>query len=130
MSCGYCYGGKSMTRDSCSEVSIDKEKDVYRIFYADGYRCGLTNPIRFCPMCGERFPEVDHDSLESIKADMTLGACAYAKKRGIGRGVRASDEQANCSCCEWANVDKACGWLMRDDLADRLGKLLDEEEER
>lgn len=131
MSCEYCTRDKNMMRDSWSDVSIGKDDDVYRIYYSDGYRGGATEPIRFCPMCGERFPGVvGHDSLESIKADMTLGACAYAKKRGIGHGVRASDEQANCSCCEWANVDNGCGWLMRNDLADRLGKLLDEEDGR
>lgn len=130
MSCDYCRGNKNMMRDSCSDVSIGKDDDVYRIYYSDGYRGGATEPIRFCPMCGERFPEVWHDSLELIKADMTLGACAYAKRRGIGHGVSASDEQANCSCCEWANGDKVCGWLMRDDLADRLGKLINEETER
>lgn len=131
MSCDYCTSGKNMMRESCSDVNVGKVDDVYRIYYSDGYRGGSTEPIRFCPMCGERFPEVvGHDSLESIKADMTLGACVYAKKRGIGHGVRASDEQANCSCCEWANVDNGCGWLMRNDLADRLGKLLDEEDGR
>ena len=131
MSCDYCTSGKSMMRDSWSDVSIGKDDDVYRIYYSDGYRGGATEPIRFCPMCGERFPEVAaHDSLELIKADMTLGACAYAKKRGIGHGVSASDEQANCSCCEWANVDNGCGWLMRNDLADRLGELINEETER
>lgn len=132
MSCDYCTRDKNMMRDSCSDVSVGKVDDVYRIYYSDGYRGGATEPIRFCPMCGERFPEVavTHDSLERIKADMTLGACAYAKKRGIGHGVSASDEQASCSCCEWANVDNGCGWLMRNDLADRLGKLLDEEDER
>ena len=119
-----------MMPDSCSDVSVGKVDGVYRIYYADGYRGGATEPIRFCPMCGERFPEVGHDSLESIKRDMTLGACAYAKKRGIGHGISASDEQANCSCCEWANGDKGCGWLMRDDLADRLGELINEETER
>lgn len=130
MSCDYCCGGKSMMRDSCSDVSIGKDDDVYRIYYSDGYRGGATNPIRFCPMCGERFPEVAHDSLESIKQDMTLGACAYAKKRGIGHGVNAGDGQDACTNCEWANVDNGCGWLMRNDLADRLGKLLDEEDGR
>lgn len=119
-----------MMRDSCSDVSIGKDDDVYRIYYSDGYRGGATNPIRFCPMCGERFPEVAHDSLESIKQDMTLGACAYAKKRGIGHGVNAGDGQDACTNCEWANVDNGCGWLMRNDLADRLGKLLDEEDGR
>ena len=130
MSCDYCTSGKSMMRDSCSDVSIGKVDDVYYICYSDGYRAGATNPIRFCPMCGERFPEVVRDSLESIKQDLTLDACRYAKKRGIGHGVNASDEQAACTNCEWANTDDVCSWLMRNDLADRLGKLLDEEDER
>lgn len=130
MSCDYCCAEKNMMRDSCSDVSVGEVDGVYCIYYADGYRSGATNPIRFCPMCGERFPEVDHDSLESIKQDMTLGACAYAKKRGIGHGFHASDGQAACTNCEWANGDNGCGWLMRNDLADRLGKLLDEKDKR
>lgn len=130
MSCDYCTSDKNMMRDSCSDVSIGKADDVYRIYYSDGYRWGATEPIRFCPMCGERFPEVVQDSLESIKEDMALGACEYAKKRGIGHGVNASDKQAACASCEWGNVDNGCGWLMRNDLANRLGKLLDEEDKR
>lgn len=130
MSCEYCTSDKNMMRDSCSDVSLGKDDDVYRIYYSDGYRCGATEPIRFCPMCGERFPEVVQDSLESIKEDMALGACEYAKKRGIGHGVNASDKQAACASCEWGNVDNGCGWLMRNDLANRLGKLLDEEDKR
>ena len=130
MSCEYCTSDKNMMRDSCSDVSLGKDDDVYRIYYSDGYRWGATEPIRFCPMCGERFPEVVQDSLESIKEDMALGACEYAKKRGIGHGVNASDEQAACASCEWGNVDNGCGWLMRNDLADRLGKLLDEKDKR
>lgn len=130
MSCDYCTSDKNMMRDSCSDVSIGKVDDVYRIYYSDGYRWGATEPIRFCPMCGERFPEVVQDSLESIKEDMALGACEYAKKRGIGHGVNASDKQAACASCEWGNVDNGCGWLMRNDLANRLGKLLDEEDKR
>lgn len=130
MSCEYCTSDKNMMRDSCSDVSLGKNDDVYRIYYSDGYRLGATEPIRFCPMCGERFPEVVQDSLESIKEDMALGACEYAKKRGIGHGVNASDKQAACSSCEWGNVDNGCGWLMRNDLANRLGKLLDEEDKR
>lgn len=130
MSCEYCTSDKNMMRDSCSDVSLGKNDDVYRIYYSDGYRWGATEPIRFCPMCGERFPEVVQDSLESIKEDMALGACEYAKKRGIGHGVNASDKQAACASCEWGNVDNGCGWLMRSDLADRLGKLFDEEDKR
>lgn len=130
MSCEYCTSDKNMMRDSCSDVSLGKDDDVYRIYYSDGYRWGATEPIRFCPMCGERFPEVVQDSLESIKEDMALGACEYAKKRGIGHGVNASDKQAVCASCEWGNVDNGCGWLMRNDLANRLGKLLDEEDKR
>ncbi len=130
MSCEYCTRDKNMMRDSCSDVSLGKDDDVYRIYYSDGYRWGATEPIRFCPMCGERFPEVVQDSLESIKEDMALGACEYAKKRGIGHGVNASDKQAACASCEWGNVDNGCGWLMRNDLANRLGKLLDEEDKR
>ena len=130
MSCEYCTSDKNMMRDSCSDVSLGKDDDVYRIYYSDGYRWGATEPIRFCPMCGERFPEVVQDSLESIKEDMALGACEYAKKRGIGHGVNASDKQAACASCEWGNVDNGCDWLMRNDLANRLGKLLDEEDKR
>lgn len=130
MSCDYCTRDKNMMRDSCSDVSLGKDDDVYRIYYSDGYRWGATEPIRFCPMCGELFPEVVQDSLESIKEDMALGACEYAKKRGIGHGVNASDKQAACASCEWGNVDNGCGWLMRNDLANRLGKLLDEEDKR
>lgn len=130
MSCEYCTSDKNMMRDSCSDVSLGKDDDVYRIYYSDGYRWGATEPIRFCPMCGERFPEVVQDSLESIKEDMALGACEYAKKRGIGHGVNASDKQAVCASCEWGNVDNGCGWLMRNDLANRLGKLLDEKDKR
>ena len=86
-----------MMRESCSDVSVGEVDGVYRIYYSDGYRGGSTEPIRFCPMCGEPFPEVVQDSLESIKQDMTLGACEYAKKRSIGNGVNASDKQATCS---------------------------------
>lgn len=128
MSCDYCCGEKSMMPDSCSDVSVGKVDGVYRIYYADGYRGGATEPIRFCPMCGERFPEVVHDSFESIKADMRMDTCAYAKKYGIGNGASASNEQAACASCEWAAGD--CELLMRMDLSDRLGKLLDEEDGR
>lgn len=130
MSCEYCTSGNNMMRESCSDVSVGEVDGVYRIYYSDGYRGGSTEPIRFCPMCGGPFPEVVQDSLESIKQDMMLGACEYAKKRSIGNGVNASDKQATCKHCEWANLDNECGWLMRNDLADRLGKLLDEEDGR
>ena len=111
-----------MMRDSCSDVSIGKDDDVYRIYYSDGYRGGATEPIRFCPMCGERFPEIVHDSLESIKEDMALNVCEYAKKRGIGAG------DFECKSCKWESC--ICTNAMRKDLADRLGKLLDKEDER
>lgn len=130
MSCDYCESGKNMKRDMCSDVSIAKINGAHYILYSDGYRGGSTEPIRFCPMCGEPFPEVVQDSLESIKEDMVLNVCEYAKKRGIGNGVNASDKQATCKHCEWANLDDECGWLMRNDLADRLGKLLDKEDGR
>jgi len=126
MSCDYCTSGKSMMRDSCSDVSIGKVDDVYYICYSDGYRAGATNPIRFCPMCGERFPEVVRDSLESIKQDMTLDVCRYAKKRGVGRGRLDSDEEAICTRCEW--MHRNCNQEMRMDLADRLDKLINEED--
>lgn len=122
MSCDYCCGDKNMMRDSCSDVSLGKVDDVYRIYYSDGYRWGATEPIRFCPMCGERFPEVVHDSLESIKEDMALNVCEYAKKRGIGAG------DFECKSCKWGSC--ICTNAMRKDLADRLGKLLDKEDER
>lgn len=130
MSCDYCKRAKNMMHGTHADVSVCSRDGVSRIYYSEGYYGGSTEPIRFCPMCGERFPEVTHDSFESIKQDMTLGACTYAKKRGIGHGVNASDEQAACTNCEWANTDDVCSWLMRNDLADRLGKLLDEEDER
>ena len=122
MSCDYCTSDKNMMRDSWSDVSVGKDDDVYRIYYSDGYRGGATEPIRFCPMCGERFPEVVHDSLESIKQDMTLDVCTYAKKRGIGAG------DFECKSCKWDSY--ICTNAMREDIADRLGKLLDEEDER
>lgn len=122
MSCEYCTSDKNMMRDSCSDVSVGKDDDVYRIYYSDGYRWGATEPIRFCPMCGERFPEVVHDSLESIKQDMTLSVCEYAKKRGIGVG------DFECKSCKWESY--ICTNAMKEDLADRLGKLLDEKDKR
>lgn len=125
MSCDYCTSGKNMMRDSCSDVSVGKVDDVYRIYYFSGSRLGSTEPIRFCPMCGEQLQHNPPDSLISIKDDMTLGACTYARKREIGYGGNTSDEKADCSHCEWANFDNGCGWLMRNDLADRLGKLLE-----
>ena len=128
MSCDYCTSGKNMMRDSCSDVSVGKDDDVYRIYYSDGYRGGATEPIRFCPMCGERFPEVVKDSLKSIRDDMTLDVCEYTKKRGIRRENNRG--LLNCEHCEWRTSNEICNRLMADDLADRLGKLLDEENER
>ena len=122
MSCDYCTSGKNMMRDSCSDVSIGKVDGVYRIFYSDGYRGGSTEPIRFCPMCGERFPYNPHDSLKSIRDDMALNVCEYAKKRGIGAG------DFECKSCKWESC--ICTNAMRKDLADRLGKLLDKEDGR
>lgn len=130
MSCDYCTSGKNMMRESWSDVSIGKVDDVYSIFYSDGYHAGATEPIRFCPMCGERFPEIVRDSFESIKQDMTLDVCTYAKKRGIGDGVGADDKRASCEHCKWWDDNRPCSSPMREDLADRLGKLLDEEDER
>lgn len=57
MSCEYCMSDKNMMHDSCSDVSIGKNDDVYRIYYLDGYRGGATEPIRFCPMCGSLLAE-------------------------------------------------------------------------
>lgn len=128
MSCDHCTSGKSMMRNSYSDTKIGKADGVYRIYYSDGPRWRATEPIRFCPMCGERFPEVVHDSLESIKEDMALNVCEYAKKRGIGHGRLDSDEEATCTSCEW--MHRNCNHEMRMDLADRLGKQLDKEDER
>lgn len=122
MSCDYCTRDKNMMRDSCSDVSIGKDDDVYRIYYSDGYRGGSTEPIRFCPMCGEQFPYNPPDSLKSIRDDMALNVCEYAKKRGIGAG------DFECKSCKWESC--ICTNAMRKDLADRLGKLLDKEDER
>ena len=117
MSCDYCTSGNNMMRESCSDVSVGEVDGVYRIYYSDGYRGGSTEPIRFCPMCGEPFPEVVQDSLESIKEDMVLNVCEYAKKRGIGAGG------FECKSCKWESC--ICTDAMRKDLADRFGKLLD-----
>lgn len=117
-----------MMRESCSDVSVGEVDGVYRIYYSDGYRGGSTEPIRFCPMCGEPFPYNPHDSLESIKEDVTLSVCRYAKKRGFGHGKRDSDEEAICNRCEWSQ--QKCNLKMRMDVADRLGKLINEETER
>ena len=122
MSCDYCCGEKNMMRGGWSDVSVGKDDDVYRIYYSDGYRGGSTEPIRFCPMCGERFPYNPPDSLKSIRDDMALSVCEYAKKRGIGAG------DFECKSCKWESY--ICTNSMRKDLADRLGKLLDEEDER
>mgnify|MGYP007130328864 CR=1 FL=1 len=122
MSCDYCTSVKSMMRDSYSDVRIRKADGVYRIYYSDGPHWRTTEPIRFCPMCGERFAEVVKDSFESIKQDMTLDVCTYAKKRGIVAG------DFECKSCKWDSY--ICTKAMREDIADRLGKLLDEENER
>lgn len=122
MSCDYCESGKNMKRDTCSDVSIAKINGAHYILYSDGYRGGATEQIRFCPMCGEPFPEVVHDSLESIKQDMVLNVCEYAKKRGIGAG------DFECESCKW--VSCICTKAMKEDLADRLGKLLDKEDKQ
>lgn len=119
-----------MMRDSCSDVNVGKEDGVYRIYCSDGYCGGATNPIRFCPMCGERFPEVIQDSFERIKADMRLDTCTYAKKHGIGHGVNAGDERAACTSCKWADDDCDCELIMRKDLSYRLGKPINEEDKR
>lgn len=122
MSCDYCTSDKSMMRDSWSDVSLGKVDGVYRIYYSDGYRGGATEPILFCPMCGERFPYNPPDSMKSIRDDMALNVCEYAKKRGIGAG------DFECKSCKWESC--ICTNAMRKDLADRLGKLLDKEDER
>ena len=130
MSCDYCKSDKNMMRDTCSSVSVGEVNGVYRIYYADGYHGGATNPIRFCPMCGEQLPYSVPDSLERIKQDMALDTCTYAMKHGIGIGDNPSDGRARCSRCEWMSADDDCGWLMLKDLTDRLGKLLDKEDEQ
>ena len=122
MSCDYCTSSKSMMRDSWSDVSIGKVDDVYRIYYSDGYRGGSTEPIRFCPMCGDQLPYNPPDSLKSIRDDMALNVCEYAKKRGIGTG------DFECKSCKWESY--ICTNAMRKDLADRLDKLLDKENEQ
>lgn len=126
MSCEYCERGKNMKRDTCSDVSIAKINGARYILYSDGYRGGATEPIKFCPMCGEPFPEIVQDSLESIKDDIVLNVCRYAKKRGVGHGRLDSDEEAICTSCEW--VHRNCNQEMRMDLADRLDKLINEED--
>lgn len=122
MSCEYCTSDKNMMRDSCSDVSVGKVDDVYRIYYSDGCRGGSTEPIRFCPMCGDQLSYNPPDSLKSIRDDMALNVCEYAKKRGIGAG------DFECKSCKWESC--ICTNAMRKDLADRLGKLLDKEDER
>nr|DAI91054.1 MAG TPA: tax1-binding protein [Caudoviricetes sp.] len=122
MSCDYCESGKNMKRDTCSDVSIAKINGAHYILYSDGYRGGATEPIRFCPMCGEQFPCTPPDSFERIKEDMTLNVCEYAEKRGIKQG---SNE---CESCKWHS--RVCSEAMRGDLSNRLGKLLDKEDER
>lgn len=122
MSCDYCESGKNMKRDTCSDVSIAKINGAHYILYSDGYRGGATEQIRFCSMCGEPFPYTPPDSFERIKEDMSLNVCEYAEKRGIKQG---SNE---CESCKW--YSRVCSEAMREDLADRFGKLLDKEDER
>ena len=129
MSCDYCTSDKNMMRDSYSDVSIGKVDDVYRIYYSDGYRGGSTEPIRFCPMCGDQLSYNPPDSLKSIRDDMALDVCEYAKNRGIRR-ENNNCRLSNCAHCEWRTSNEICNRLMVDDLADRLGKLLDKEDER
>ena len=128
MSCDYCTSDKNMMHDSCSNVSVGKVDDVYRIYCFFGPHFGSTGPIRYCPMCGERFPDVAKDSLKSIKNDMALDVCEYAKNRGIRRENNC--RLSNCENCEWRTSNELCNRLMIDDLADRLGNLLDEEDGR
>lgn len=101
MSCEYCKNGKTMLHNSYSDVKIGKVDGVYRIYFSDGPNWRASYSIRFCPMCGERFPEIVSDSFESIKEDVTLDFCVYAKKRGIGREAHDSDEESICCKCEW-----------------------------
>lgn len=131
MGCEYCNSAKrnkSIAHNSCSSVSIGKDDGVYRIYYSDGYGWKATEPILFCPMCGERFPEVVKDSLKIIREDMALDVCEYTKKRGIRRENNSG--LSNCEHCEWRTSNEICNRLMVDDLADRLGKLLDGDDER
>ena len=111
-----------MIRNSYSDVRIGKVDGVYRIDFSDGPHWRATNPIRFCPMCGDQLPCNPPDSLKSIRDDMVLSVCEYAKKRGIGAG------DFECKSCKWESY--ICTSAMRKDLADRLGKLLDEEDGR
>lgn len=144
MSCDYCEQRINMMRAADAGFGVEKiciENSAYsskgrlvgnefriKVELPDSY--AMTLPIRFCPMCGEQLQHNPPDSLISIKDDMTLGACTYARKREIGYGGNTSDEKADCSHCEWASFDNGCGWLMRNDLADRLGKLINEEDKR
>ena len=122
MSCSYCKRAKNLMHGTHANVSVCCRDGVSRIYYSEGYYGGSTEPIKFCPMCGEQFPEVVHDSFESIKEDMVLNVCEYAKKRGIGAG------DFECKSCKWESC--ICTNAMRKDLANRLGKLLDKEDER
>ena len=87
MSCDYCTSSKSMMRDSWSDVSIGKVDDVYRIYYSDGYRGGSTEPIRFCPMCGDQLPYNPPDSLKSIRDDMALNVASTPRSAASGREI-------------------------------------------
>lgn len=143
MSCEFCEDGRDMRRvvgsAGCEVEEICIERilcfraaryvgDKFFINVALPGSYAMTLPIRFCPMCGEQFPYNPHDSLESIKEDVTLSVCRYAKKRGFGHGKRDSDEEAICNRCEWSQQN--CNLKMRMDVADRLGKLINEETER
>lgn len=122
MSCDYCKRAKNMMHGTHADVSVCSRDGVSRIYYSEGYYGGSTEPIRFCPMCGEPFPYTPPDSFERIKEDMSLNVCEYAEKRGIKQG---SNE---CESCKW--YSRVCSEAMRGDLANRLGKLLDKEDER
>lgn len=74
-------------------------------------------------MCGERSPEVVKDSLKIIREDMALDVCEYTKNRGIRRENNSG--LSNCEHCEWRTSNEICNRLTVDDIADRLGKLLD-----
>ena len=125
MSCDYCEHGKNLIQNVYPVIKIESVSDANRIFYSDGYRRASTEQIRFCPMCGEKFPIDPPDSFENIKDDIMLSACAYAYKRGF----RAGDGRfADCANCEWSNG--SCGGAMKNDLARRIGDLLDEKDER
>lgn len=56
MSCDYCTSGKNMMRGGWSYVSVDKDDDVYCIYYSDGYH--EVPQIRFgFVLCAESGPQ-------------------------------------------------------------------------